>query len=156
MAKLRDRFPQGIKDERCFRGQLSVWVEKAILVEALRFLQTDPDLMFDFLTDITAVDRWEEREPGQPRFEIVYNVYSLLHNQRLLIKTGTEDGEAVPSATPVWKGANFMEREIYDLMGVVFAGHPNLVRILTPDGWLGHPLRKDHPTRSDQFPNVES
>lgn len=156
VAKLRDRFPQAVKNERCFRGQLSVWIDKDVVVEALRFLRTDADLLFDFLSDITAVDRWENREPGEPRFEVVYNVYSLLYNRRLLLKAWADDGQTIPSATAVWPGANFMEREIYDLMGVVFAGHPNLDRILTPDGWLGHPLRKDHPTRSDQFPNVES
>jgi len=156
VAKVKERFPQAVRGDRCFRGQLSVWIDTAAIVEVLRFLRTDTDLLFDFLTDITAVDRWQEREAGQPRFEVIYNIYSLLHNQRLLLKVWTDDGQTVPSATAVWTGANFMEREVYDLMGVVFAGHPNLERILTPEGWLGHPLRKDHPTRSDQFPNVES
>ena len=66
------------------------------------------------------------------------------------------DGEPLPSATAVWRAANFMEREVWDLMGIVFDGHPNLERILTADGWIGHPLRKDFPTMSDQFPNVEA
>ena len=72
------------------------------------------------------------------------------------LKTGVDDGQTVASATADWLGANFMEREVYDMMGILFEGHPNLERILTPDGWLGYPLRKDFPTRSDQFPNVES
>jgi len=155
-AKLRARFPEAYRTEQCFRGQLSVWMDRASVADALRFLRTDPELSFDFLSDITAVDRWEHRGPGEPRFEVVYNLYSPSSNRRLLLKTWVDDGQSVPSATSVWAGADFLEREIYDLMGITFSGHPNLTRILTPEGWLGHPLRKDFPTRSDQFPNVES
>ncbi len=105
---------------------------------------------------MTSVDLLRNQEPGEPRFEVIYNLYSITHKRRFLLKTGVDDGQTVPSATAVWPGANFMEREVYDMMGIVFEGHPGLERILTPDGWLGHPLRKDFPTRSDQFPNVES
>jgi NADH-quinone oxidoreductase subunit C len=126
------------------------------VVDALRFLKADPDLLYEFLTDITAVDRHDHRLPEEPRFEVVYIIYSPTFSRRLFLKTRVNEEEAVPTATTVWRGANFMEREIFDMFGLKFAGHPNLERILTPDGWLGHPLRKDFPTQSAQFPNVEN
>ena len=156
VGKLNARFPDAYGAARSFRGQLSVWVGKEVVPDALRFLRGEPDLLFDFLTDITAVDRLNERRAGEPRFEVVYILYSPTFNRRLFLKTWVDEGQSVPSATSVWTGANFMEREVYDMFGIAFAGHPNLERILTPDGWLGHPLRRDFPVESDQFPNVES
>jgi NADH-quinone oxidoreductase subunit C len=122
----------------------------------LRFAKEEPNMQCNMLTDITSVDYMKHREPDEARFEVVHNLYSIPLNRRLLLKTPVPEGESVPSAVALWKSADFMEREVYDLMGLVFDGHPNLERILTPDGWLGHPLRKDHPTRTDQFPNVEN
>lgn len=156
VGKLKARFPEAYRKEECFRGQLSVWVGKSAVLDALRFLRGEPDLLYEYLTDITAVDRLNERAPGEPRFEVVYILYSPTFNRRIFLKTWVDDGESVPSATAAWAGANFLEREVYDMFGILFAGHPNLERILTPDGWLGYPLRKDFPVQSDQFPNVES
>ncbi len=156
VAKLKSRFGDSYQREQRFRGELSVWVAPAQVVEALRFLRADPELLYEFLTDITAVDRHQHRPPDEPRFEVVYIVYSPAFNRRLLLKTRVNEEQSVPSATAVWRGANFMEREVFDMFGVTFAGHPHLERILTPDGWLGHPLRKDFPTQSAQFPNVEN
>ena len=155
-GKLKARFPEAYRNDQCFRGQLSVWIEKGAVQDALRFLRGEPDLLYEYLTDITAVDRLNERGVGEPRFEVVYILYSPTFNRRIFVKTWVGEAESVPTATAVWSGANFMEREVYDMFGIGFAGHPNLERILTPDGWLGHPLRKDFPVRSDQFPNVES
>jgi NADH-quinone oxidoreductase subunit C len=155
-AKLKAKLGDAYRQDQVFRGQLSVWVTPAAVPETLRFLKTDPELLFEFLTDITAVDRIEHRLPGEPRFEVVYILYSPAFNRRVFVKTQVEEGTAIPTATTIWRGANYMEREVYDMFGVTFAGHPNLERILTPDGWLGHPLRKDFPTQSAQFPNVEN
>ncbi|HEY7728097.1 MAG TPA: NADH-quinone oxidoreductase subunit C [Candidatus Eisenbacteria bacterium] len=155
-AKLRARLGDACRGDRVFRGQLSLYISPPSLLDALRFLKTDPELLFDMLTDVTSVDRLPFLEPGEPRFEVVYNLYSLTFNRRVLVKVPLADGAAIASATALWGTANFLEREVYDLMGIVFSGHPNLERILTPEGWLGHPLRKDFPTQSDQFPNVES
>ena len=156
VQKLKAKLGDAYRADQVFRGQLSVWVAPAALTDALRFLRTDPELLFEFLIDITAVDRIEYRLPGEPRFEVVYIVYSPAFNRRVFVKTQVEEETPVPTATTLWRGANYMEREVYDMFGVKFAGHPNLERILTPDGWLGHPLRKDFPTQSAQFPNVES
>ena len=156
VSKLKARLGDAYRADQKFRGQLSVWVSPQALVDTLRFAKTDPELLYAFLTDITAVDRIEYRLPDEPRFEVVYILYSPTFNRRLFVKTRVDEETAIPTATTLWRGANFMEREVYDMFGVTFAGHPNLERILTPDGWLGHPLRKDFPTQSAQFPNVES
>jgi NADH-quinone oxidoreductase subunit C len=96
---------------------------------------------FDFLLDLTAVDY-----PSRPqRFDVVYHLYSFRANARMRVKTRAAEGESVPSMTPLWKSADWFEREVYDLFGVRFEGHPGLTRIVMPDDWVGHPLRKDYP-----------
>jgi len=152
----RSRLGEGVREVQSFRKQLSIWIRKGDVLEALRFAKSDPNLLCELLCDLTAADYYEQRAQNEPRFEVVYNLYSLTFNRRFFLKVGVNEGETLPSATPVWSAANFMEREVWDLMGIVFTGHPNLERILTPDGWIGHPLRKDFPTMSDQFPNVEN
>ena len=152
----RSRFGDGVRETQSFRKQLSIWIRKEDLLEALRFAKTDPHLLCELLCDLTSVDYLDQRAPGEPRFEVIYNLYSLTFNRRFLLKVGVNEGDSIPSATVLWRGADFLEREVWDLMGIRFEGHPNLERILTPDGWLGHPLRKDFPTQSDQFPNVEA
>lgn len=154
--RFRSRVGDALLETQSFRKQLSIWVRKDAILDALRSAKSEPELLCDLLCDLTAVDYLERRGPNEPRFEIVYNLYSIPFNRRFFLKLGVREGESVPSATQVWKGANFLEREVYDLFGIRFDGHPNLERILTPDGWLGHPLRKDFPTQSDQFPNVEA
>lgn len=153
---LRAKFGDAILDSLSFRGQLSVWIRRDALLDALRFVRDDRNLLCDMLSDVTSVDYLEHRGPDEARYELIHNLYSLAFNRRLLLKTPVRENETVPSAVSLWRSADFMEREVYDLMGLVFDGHPNLQRILTPDGWLGHPLRKDQPTRTDQFPNVEN
>lgn len=156
VEKVRSRLGDAYHGERVFRGQLSLFVAPESILETLRFLKTDPELLFEMLTDVTSVDRLPYLEPGEPRFEVIYNLYSLTFNRRVLVKAALPDGAPIASATALWSTADFLEREVFDLMGIVFTGHPNLERILTPEGWLGHPLRKDFPTQSDQFPNVEN
>jgi NADH-quinone oxidoreductase subunit C len=152
----RARLGDALLETQSFRKQLSIWIRKQTVLDALRFAKTDPRLLCELLADVTAVDYYEQRLPDEPRFEVVYNLYSITFNRRFFLKTGVNDGETIGSATAVYRGANYLERELFDLMGIRFDGHPNLERILTPDGWLGHPLRKDFPTQSDQFPNLEA
>ena len=94
---------------------------------------------FDFLVDLTAVDRPKE----EARFELIYILYSFPRNRRIRIKVHAADGESVPSITSVFEGANWLEREVFDMFGITFSGHPNLTRILLPEDWTGFPLRKD-------------
>ena len=156
VERFRAKFGDAVLDSQSFRKELSIWVRKDVLLDLLKYAKDDPELRCDMLTDLTSVDYLEKRGPDEARYEVIHNLYSLRFKRRILLKTPVGENETLPSAVSIWKSADYMEREVYDLMGIVFDGHPNLVRILTPDGWLGHPLRKDHPTRTDQFPNVEN
>lgn len=141
VQKLRAAMPDAIESAESFRDQVTIRVYKDRIVEVCKFLRDTPELEFDFLTDLTAVDY-----PSRPkRFDVVYHLYSMTRNQRLRIKAVVGEGEAIPSVTLVWKGANWEERECYDMFGVIFSGHPDLRRILLPEDWEGFPLRKDYP-----------
>ncbi len=138
---LQERFGDAILGHQEFRGQLSVTVDKDRIVEVCTFCRDDERLRFDMLTDLTAVDRL----PRKPRFEVVYNLYSFPHNRRLRLKAPVEENDTIPTVEGVWKAANWLEREVFDLFGIVFEGHSDLRRILLWDGYVGHPLRKDFP-----------
>lgn len=124
------------------RNELTVVVERAYIREACALLQEDHELKFNFLSDLTCVDRY----PQEPRFEVNYHLLSHTRKERVRLKVKLAgDDASLESITSVWPAANFFEREVYDLFGVRFLGHPNLRRILMPDNWDGHPLRKDYP-----------
>jgi NADH-quinone oxidoreductase subunit C len=152
LRELRAAMPEVIVDVVRFRDETTIHVHREAYREVCRFLRDHPRLSFNFLSDTTAVDMLRLRET--PRFDVVALLYSLPNRVRLRIKTGCDDGEPVPSLTPLWNGANWLEREIYDMFGIVLEGHPNLRRILLPDDWdEGHPLRKDYPLRGwGEFP----
>jgi NADH-quinone oxidoreductase subunit C len=120
-----------------YLGQNFVVVPASRVVEAVRYLHTSEE--FDFLVDLTAVDRPKDAQ----RFELVYILYSFARNERIRLKTKIAESETALSLTGVFKGANWLEREVFDMFGIRFEGHPNLKRILLPDEWQGHPLRKD-------------
>ncbi|TAJ09811.1 MAG: NADH dehydrogenase (quinone) subunit D [Nitrospirae bacterium] len=142
---IKSRFPEAVLavQEDKQRGDLSVRVAAPRLLEVARFLHDDPVAAFDHITDICSADYPDDPE----RFEVIYHFLSLPHGIRIRVKTRvTEEHPVVPSVTSVWKGADFMEREVYDLMGITFSGHPDLRRILMPEDYdEGHPLRKDFP-----------
>jgi len=124
------------------RGQAVIVVERATAASALRTLRDHPDTRFEMLSDLTAVDYLGRT----PRFEVVYQLYSLTHDHRLRVKVPVpEDDPVVPSAVPLWKSASWAEREAWDMFGIRFAGHPDLRRILMYPEFSGHPLRKDYP-----------
>jgi NADH-quinone oxidoreductase subunit C len=124
------------------RNELTIWVDRTALREACLGLKNDPKLQYNAIADITCVD-WFPREP---RFEVVYQLFSTVNKKylRLKVKLQGEDPN-VDSLTSIWPGANFFEREVWDLFGVRFDQHPNLERIMMPENWEGHPLRKDYP-----------
>jgi NADH-quinone oxidoreductase subunit C len=139
---LRAAFGGAIHDHVSFRGEETVHVDPARLVEIGRWLRESPELAYVFLTDITAI-HWLERDT---QYEVAYLLYSFRHNSRLRLKVRPADGgDRVPTVTGVWRAADWLEREEWDKVGVVFEGHPNLKRILLPEDWEGHPLRKDYP-----------
>jgi len=152
LRELRAAMPEVIVDVVRFRDETTIHVRREAYREVCRFLRDHARLSFNFLSDTTAVDMLRLRE--SPRFDVVAHLYSLPNRVRLRIKAGCDDGEPVPSLTPLWNGANWMEREIYDMFGIILEGHPNLRRILLPDDWdEGHPLRKDYPLRGwGEFP----
>ena len=117
----------------------AVVVTSQSLYQVAEFLKNTPELDFDYLTNLTAVDYMDY-------FEVVYHLVSLKHNHSLVLKTRCRDRDkpAVPSVVNIWRSADFQEREVYDLMGIVFEGHPNLRRLLLWDGFIGHPLRRDY------------
>ncbi len=134
-TKLKQQFPESIIESR---GN-SLLVKSESLFELASFLKTTPGLEFDYLTNITAVDYYDY-------FELVYQLISIKHNHSLTLKTrcyGRESPTA-PSLVSLWRGADFQEREIFDLMGIRFEGHPNLKHIVLWEGFQGHPLRKDY------------
>ena len=128
-------------------GDATARVGRERIEDVLAFLRDDPELEFEMLTDLTAVDYLGE----QPRFEVVYHLYSVAHNHRVRIKARvSEDEPVIASAVSLYASANWMEREIFDLYGIRFDGHPDLRRILLYDGFEGHPLRKDYPKERRQ------
>jgi NADH-quinone oxidoreductase subunit C len=138
VKRYRARFGEGLHEALQDRKQAILVVDGARLLEIAKF--TCDDEKFNLLADLTAVD-WPRRER---RFDVVLNLYSFSKNERLRIKAYAGDGEKVPSVSSVWPTANWLEREVYDMFGIVFDGHPNLKRILLPDEWQGFPLRKDY------------
>ena len=124
------------------RGELTLTLERSALREACAILRSDPATRFNFLSDLTCVD-WHPREP---RFELAYHLLSIPRKERVRLKVRVPAEDAsVESLTSVWPAANFFEREVFDLFGVRFPGHPHLRRLLMPEEWEGHPLRKDYP-----------
>ncbi len=150
-ATLRERFGAAIVETRVPPQAATdvpiIYVEKQSIVEVLRFLKSQSGFEYDFLADLTATDE----HPAEPRFEIVYNLFSTTKHNRIRIKTRVREGETVPTAIGVWLGADWAEREVWDMFGVRFEGHPNLRRILMDHRWEGHPLRKDYPIRKYQL-----
>jgi len=138
VARLRTKFGAALIEAIEDRKQSILTVDRAQLAEIAMYLRDEEK--FDMLADLTAVD-WPKREK---RFDVVLNLYSFPKNERLRVKVRAADAETVPSVVSVWPTANWMEREAFDMFGIVFSGHPNLTRILLPDEWQGYPLRKDY------------
>ncbi len=152
VEKLKAQFPEAVLSVEEFRGEMTIVVEPQQVVEVCAFLRDDPDLKYDQLTFVSAVDNLARNAKSADghRFQAVYQLHSLTHRRRLRLKAPLNgDAPRVASVVPVWPAANWHERETYDLMGVVFEGHPDLRRIMMPDEWAGHPLRKDYPLGGD-------
>ncbi len=124
------------------RDEMTIYVAREHIREACAVLRDDAECAFNFLSDITCVDWY----PAEPRFEVIYHLLSIPNKERVRLKVRLDNASpAVESLTSVWAGANYFEREVFDLFGIRFTGHPNLLRLLMPEDWEGHPLRKDYP-----------
>lgn len=145
---VEERFAGEVVKTRKFRDESTIWIKKDHIIDVCRLLRDHPETRYNFLADLTAVDLLNIKQPGEPRFELVYNLYSLTTFRRLRLKAQVEDAEPMPSiytVESVWPAANWPEREVYDLFGINFILHSDLRRIQMPDDWIGHPLRKDFP-----------
>ncbi|HTN71046.1 MAG TPA: NADH-quinone oxidoreductase subunit C [Methylomirabilota bacterium] len=143
LESIREKLGPRVIETLQFRGDDVVILAREGLRASFRLLKEDTRLRFDFLSDITAVDYWNKKEP---RFEVVYQLFSLQGRRRLRVRVSVPESDpAVESLTPLWQGANFLEREVWDLFGIRFVDHPDLRRILLYEEFQGHPLRKDYP-----------
>jgi len=158
---LKERFGDEVLGHSAFRGQTVVRIKHTANVKILTFLRDDPSAAFDMLTDITCLDSLrlpDDMQKEYPeRFAVVYQLTSLAHNDRLRVKAFVpEDPCEIETVSELWAAANWGEREAFDMFGVIFRGHPDLKRILMPDNYEGHPLRKDYPLKGrgerDNFP----
>lgn len=142
VERLRRWSPNAISEVLEFRGETTLVVARNVLRDVAERCRSDKDLQFNLLTDATSVDRY----PLEPRFEVNYHLVSIPRSDRLRLQVRLSASDpVVDSLVSVWPGANWLEREIFDLMGIRFEGHPDLRRILMPDDWEGYPLRKDYP-----------
>lgn len=142
VEKLRAALPDAIEDVSDFRGERTLIVRQDKIVDACRLLRDDPELRYNFLSDIVADDML----PDYPRFAVSYHLLSMPHKHRIRLRVEVDDPDEGPQTVePVWPVATWLEMEVWDLMGVRFAGNNHLRRLFLPEDWQGHPLRKDYP-----------
>jgi len=142
VARLLGWNPSAVQGAKFDREEMSLYVDRPFLREACMLLRDNPSCPFNFLSDVTCVDWY----PSEPRFEVIYHLFSIPKKERVRLKVKLSgEAPAVESVTSVWPAANYFEREVFDLFGIRFTGHPYLRRILMPEDWEGYPLRKDYP-----------
>ena len=139
ISRLKGQHGSGIREANTYLGQKYIVADSSLIPELLQVLRDQEQ--FDYCVDITAV-HYPDREK---QFELVWILYSFPLNERIRVKALYSEVESVPSSVPIWPTANWLEREVFDMFGIRFEGHPDLKRILLPDGWKGHPLRKEYP-----------
>jgi NADH-quinone oxidoreductase subunit C len=149
IERLRSQFGDRILASSAFRGDDTAVIAPEGWVEVAQFLKSDAECAMNQFVDMTAVD-YPEREPELPRFDVVLIVRSLTAKQRVCLKTRVSEGQALPTLIKVWAGADWAEREIFDMFGIKFEGHPDLRRVLLYEEFVGHPLRKDYPIERTQ------
>ncbi len=142
IAALKDKFGESLEAVTAFRGETSVTVARERIVEVLTFLKETPGLGFDFLATLTAYDNW----PDEPRFVVIYQLREMARPTNLRVRCHVPgDAPSLPSVSGVFRNANWYERELLDMFGLTFTGHPDPRRIFMPADWGGHPLRRDYP-----------
>jgi len=142
LACLMDWNQAAVQSVKFDRDEMSIVLERSYIQEACAVLRDHQEFPFEFLSDVTCVDWY----PSEPRFEVIYHLLSISKKERVRLKVRLDSSSpVVESVTPVWSGANYFEREVFDLFGIRFTGHPYLRRIMMPEDWNGNPLRKDYP-----------
>lgn len=147
VAKVRAAFPSALKAVLEDRGDTFLCVDRAAIVDVVKLLKEDPELDYGYFVECLGVDysTWQRPRWTDDRFEVVYNLYSLTQSARIFVKVGVDDGQTVPTLKHVFIGAEYPERETWDMFGIVFEGNEQKQRFLLPDDWVGFPLRKDFP-----------
>jgi NADH-quinone oxidoreductase subunit C len=162
LKKLHEQFSSSIESINDFRDEITIIIKKEFLISVCTFLRDDKEFVFDSLRDVTAVDYFGFLQNPTPqdhdilvsekiqqhfdtRFQIVYNLYSIKNNFRVRLKVKLNEDETIPTVSTVWKSANWAEREVYDMFGIKFDGHPDMRRIYLPEEFEFHPLRKEFP-----------
>jgi NADH-quinone oxidoreductase subunit C len=147
--KVKERFPEEVVEVTDFRDQGSVIVKRGKILNICKYLHDDTSLFLDHLQDLCGADYHGKKDP---RFEVVYNLYSIKYHHKIRIRAQVPDNDpSIQSVTSIWAGANWHERECYDMFGIIFKGHPDHRRILLPEDWEGHPLRKDYPLKGPEL-----
>ena len=142
VARLLEWNTAAVAGAKFDRNELTIWIERQDLLDAMTLLRDDSQLRFNLLSDVTCVDWY----PSEPRFEVVYELRSIPRNKRVRVKVKLNSDDArIQSVINLWPSSNFFEREVFDLFGIYFEGHPYLRRIMMPEDWEGHPMRKDYP-----------
>jgi NADH-quinone oxidoreductase subunit C len=146
-ARVREKFGDALVKVKEFAGDTFLCVRRESLPEVIRFLKEDPELEYGYFSECLGVDysRWPHERDLPERFEVVYNLMSLKHHSRIFVKVGVDDGQKVPSIKDIFLGAEYPEREVWDMFGIVFEGNEQEQRFLMPDDWVGFPLRKEFP-----------
>lgn len=145
VVKLQKRFGADVLKVKLDRGDTFVCLNRSVIAEVLQFLRDDEELQYDYFVECVGVDysTWAHARDFEERFEVIYNLYSLKHASRLFLKVAADDGQKIPTGKHVYLGAEYPEREIWDLLGVVFEGNEQTERFLLPEDWVGFPLRKE-------------
>ncbi len=143
--RIKGKFPESILEASVFRGEITLRIRPEDILPVCRFLRDDPGLSFNYLTDLCGVDQ----TPRHPRFDVVYHLCAMKTRDRLRLKVTVPPEARIASVFSVWKGADWLEREAFDMFGITFDGHPDLRRILLTPDWQGHPLRKDYPLQGN-------
>jgi NADH-quinone oxidoreductase subunit C len=138
VARLKSQYGSGVQEAVTYLGQNYFVLDASVTAEALRILRDEEQ--FDYCVDITAT----HNPTREKHFELIWILYSYARNERIRVKTNIADGASFPSSVSIWPAANWLEREVFDMFGIKFDGHPDMKRILLPEGWKGHPLRKDY------------
>jgi NADH-quinone oxidoreductase subunit C len=144
---LKVRFSAAVQGVEEFRGETTVTIASDALREVMRFLKDDEAARYDLLVDVAGADFGG----SSPRFTVAYFLHSMRYNNRLRIKTGVAEGAALDTLSDIWRGAEWLEREVYDMFGIPFGNHPDLRRILLTEDFVGHPLRKEFPLEGHDF-----
>lgn len=147
LARLKERFGEGVLGHKVDRGELYVFVDRQIIPEVLGLLRADTDLDYNYFSECLGVDysTWIGPRDLPERFEVVYNLMSVSRATRIFVKVGANDGDLIPTSKHIFLGAEYPEWEIWDMFGITFAGNERQQRFLLPDDWVGHPLRKEYP-----------